>query len=1088
MPLSSDPDLLRLLTQLRASSDSVHEGLGVDGNAVDRMIRECQMRIEGHSLITCATDKHNPYTTGDTAPHPTPRDLLLLPASTESRCGTASQSQSGERDYGAAITIPEFVTRPVTFSRQSGTMGGWHLPLSNHSPSMPKPLLPSASEASSSSSSSRHGYLHRRRTGGLGQSIMHQTVREGSGVVEGGTKRTPEGPSMAETSHHTTDTYPETVPDAYPEGDESHTHLYIHGQEGSGEVSEGEDSESLYHSMVSDCHRSGSLWGSPHHFTSQSSSFQGSASDLGNSSQELGRSQLLPLKALQYSTVDLNANPTLDSTSLEQEETDVKNKEDGTETGSGVGTSVLSDEALLGSDGEDVHYTQSDSDDAYASDEYEGNLVLSTAYLIRTRSSSSEAETERVSVAPPVAAPVPSPPDTVGTKVTDRDTGRDAASEAMSMAVPSQGALADRRPSLLLSLCTEASGTEHPTTSHYTSGFAGSDSDCIGEYSHEAETGSHPSGRRGSRPVRHTGLRQTQGRGGERVGLTREGEGETWVSDTEESDTEGPHPLSPAKGSDPDSRDWSVAPTLYMQRLLQTSSNSDYEGLGTLVDRMSPTLEVAHGATSGDILRLISDLERRLACEASGSCPVDHEWSAPSAGAPHPSPSLPHPPADSVSTGSVADSLEGQERAFIAEHVLTLEFDAHSWCKRHVDCGLPYLGYILHRHFHLDGVVSVRRFIAAIVIINSLYRPSSSYHNCVHAADVLQMVAMMVDRLRETVRMSYRCAADGGNDGGQTDVLQMVAMMVDRLRQTERGRSLCPARMVAVTLLAAASHDVEHCGVSSDLLVNIRHPLYHLFGSHSTLEMYHSQLGAYLLRYYGVFEYLSPSDADVCIDLFRRLILATDPKSLFDHARTLDTLREGGRDGSMAKDKEGKTGEEKLQEHVLSAILRCADISNASRPFPVAKAHSLNVMREFFRTGDLEVKHGLERGAFRDREGGVVAVKTCQISFISHVVSFYTERAREFFTHLCQSEGEKGETEGETDGSDGGSSVDKSDAPLPLPHLLGCMLTQMQRNKQRWEEISPEDPEVQECVTEAPLKGSQRRQRGREGKTVYSGE
>ncbi|GIQ91847.1 hypothetical protein KIPB_015280, partial [Kipferlia bialata] len=74
-----------------------------------------------------------------------------------------------------------------------------------------------------------------------------------------------------------------------------------------------------------------------------------------------------------------------------------------------------------------------------------------------------------------------------------------------------------------------------------------------------------------------------------------------------------------------------------------------------------------------------------------------------------------------------------------------------------------------------------------------------------------------------------------------------------------------------------------------------------------------------------------------------------------------------------------------VQHVLLTGIIRMADISNAGRPFPVAKTHSLNVMREpfpvakthslnvmreFFRTGDIEEACGLQVGDYRDSDQG----------------------------------------------------------------------------------------------------------------------
>ncbi|GIQ84050.1 hypothetical protein KIPB_005478, partial [Kipferlia bialata] len=79
------------------------------------------------------------------------------------------------------------------------------------------------------------------------------------------------------------------------------------------------------------------------------------------------------------------------------------------------------------------------------------------------------------------------------------------------------------------------------------------------------------------------------------------------------------------------------------------------------------------------------------------------------------------------------------EREYIKREVLTLDFDAHQWGRRYGDIALPYLAYLFHTLFCLEGVVSVRRYTAAVYMYSRMYRDSatSPYHNAVHAADTI---------------------------------------------------------------------------------------------------------------------------------------------------------------------------------------------------------------------------------------------------------------------------------------------------------------------------------------------------------------
>ncbi|GIQ84731.1 3'5'-cyclic nucleotide phosphodiesterase, partial [Kipferlia bialata] len=446
------------------------------------------------------------------------------------------------------------------------------------------------------------------------------------------------------------------------------------------------------------------------------------------------------------------------------------------------------------------------------------------------------------------------------------------------------------------------------------------------------------------------------------------------------------------------SRAWSVVPGAYQTLKQHPQMRRLRIGLDSLVDGL---LEPSKRTTPTLVHHHLREFEERLARDLStyeASCAQGGEGA-----------------------GGDAETLEAR---YISS-ILSLDFDATEWSRRQGDLCLPYLAYLLHRYFALGEVVSVNRFAAAVMCFNTLYRPSSTYHNCVHAADVLQM----------------------------------VAMMVDRLRQTERGRSLCPERVVAITLLAAAAHDVEHCGVTSDLLVSIRHPLYYVFGPNSTLERYHASLGSFILRYFCVFDALPAADVDQCILMFERLILATDPKSLFKSAALIDSLVDGTGSASSC----GKGG---LQGTLMGAILRVADIGNAARPFPIAKAHSLNVMREFFRTGDLEVKHGLERGAFRDPTQGTASIRECQVSFIQKVVRRYALSLRDLCYWLCRVDIGSGKGEGEREReADTPTAEGCGGTPVcALGAVLDSMVASMDTNADTWEEVPEDDPDIAKCL------------------------
>ncbi|GIQ87374.1 hypothetical protein KIPB_009404, partial [Kipferlia bialata] len=156
---------------------------------------------------------------------------------------------------------------------------------------------------------------------------------------------------------------------------------------------------------------------------------------------------------------------------------------------------------------------------------------------------------------------------------------------------------------------------------------------------------------------------------------------------------------------------------------------------------------------------------------------------------------------------------------------------------------------------------------------------------------------------------------------------------------------------------------------------------------------------------------------------------------------------------------------EGIRQSLMCRIIRMADISNASRPFTVAKVHSLNVMREFFRTGDLERGVGLEIGNYRDRRLGEVTVRDCQVGFIEFLVKDFAEALTNYARYM------------EGDGlctlvQDEPVEVGHVEPPARFECLSDCLVgmqTVMYANKELWKEIPKGDPDIMLCLEEGRL-------------------
>ncbi|PAA81745.1 hypothetical protein BOX15_Mlig005875g3 [Macrostomum lignano] len=180
---------------------------------------------------------------------------------------------------------------------------------------------------------------------------------------------------------------------------------------------------------------------------------------------------------------------------------------------------------------------------------------------------------------------------------------------------------------------------------------------------------------------------------------------------------------------------------------------------------------------------------------------------------------------------------------------------------------------------------------------------------------------------------------------------------------------------VFTTLLAALCHDVGHPGCTTKYLCLFNHD--HFFKAYNdrfrelrkddskgdtqfTLENHHTRMGCSLLLQSGLMETLKLTEQQrmATVQLMSDLINATDMdrhKSLVEKFQA-DLLRaEEARQadsGSNSEPNRGHKGTVKMD--LLELIIKCADIGNPFREWPICSAWAELVCQEFYRQGDLE--------------------------------------------------------------------------------------------------------------------------------------
>nr|XP_015310391.1 PREDICTED: high affinity cAMP-specific 3',5'-cyclic phosphodiesterase 7A isoform X4 [Macaca fascicularis] len=209
----------------------------------------------------------------------------------------------------------------------------------------------------------------------------------------------------------------------------------------------------------------------------------------------------------------------------------------------------------------------------------------------------------------------------------------------------------------------------------------------------------------------------------------------------------------------------------------------------------------------------------------------------------------------------------------------------------------------LIEYFHLD-MMKLRRFL---VMIQEDYHSQNPYHNAVHAADVTQ---------------AMHCY----------------------LKEPKLANSVTPWDIL-LSLIAAATHDLDHPGVNQPFLIKTNHYLATLYKNTSVLENHHWRSAVGLLRESGLFSHLPLESRQQMETQIGALILATDISRQNEY---LSLFRSHLDRGDLCL-------EDTRHRHlVLQMALKCADICNPCRTWELSKQWSEKVTEEFFHQGTLQ--------------------------------------------------------------------------------------------------------------------------------------
>ncbi|KAI9322896.1 hypothetical protein BX666DRAFT_2148269 [Dichotomocladium elegans] len=260
-----------------------------------------------------------------------------------------------------------------------------------------------------------------------------------------------------------------------------------------------------------------------------------------------------------------------------------------------------------------------------------------------------------------------------------------------------------------------------------------------------------------------------------------------------------------------------------------------------------------------------------------------------------------------------------------------------------------------------------------IIDLSSTYYDGNPYHNFAHAVDVLQCTYFFL------CRMGLLLFANDTNDENESESVStpmfihpLATATRQQQKRQEGPQDLLRPQDIFALLIAAIGHDAAHPGVNNSFLVNSASPLAMLYGDQSVLENFHTMTLFQVIHKHGL-DQIGGGPGSTNYREFRKTvvttILATDMSLHGDYISKFH---------SFTTDSSSDPQQNRLL--LCSAIIKCSDISNVTRPFNRAARWAELLIEESVCQGDLERAMGLPSNPMNDRDS--VVIEDSQIGFI----------------------------------------------------------------------------------------------------------
>ncbi|XP_032590128.1 high affinity cAMP-specific and IBMX-insensitive 3',5'-cyclic phosphodiesterase 8 isoform X2 [Drosophila grimshawi] len=261
---------------------------------------------------------------------------------------------------------------------------------------------------------------------------------------------------------------------------------------------------------------------------------------------------------------------------------------------------------------------------------------------------------------------------------------------------------------------------------------------------------------------------------------------------------------------------------------------------------------------------------------------------------------------------------------------------------------LLYLGMEIFRRFDVFATLNIDENVckAWLAVIEAHYHKSNTYHNSTHAADVMQATGAFITQLINK------------------------DMVMDRMDQ-------------ATALIAAAAHDVDHPGRSSQFLCNSNNPLAVLYNDLTVLESHHAAITFKLTLgddKINIFKNLDKETYKSARSTIIDMILATEMTRHFEHLAKFVSVF-----GSEVEPRELVQSEEETSILMRRMLIKVADVSNPARPMQYCIEWARRIAEEYFMQTDEEKQRHLPI-VMPMFDRATCSIPKSQIGFIEYII------------------------------------------------------------------------------------------------------